>query len=102
VRTFTDHSRFTLDISAVPELKRITHLPVVVDPSHASGKRFMVGPMARAAVAAGADGIMIEIHPEPGKALCDGAHSLTLDMFAELMGQIETTASAIGRQITRI
>ena len=82
IRTFSDHSRFTLDLSVVPVLKRATHLPVFVDPSHASGDRATVPAMARAALAAGADGVMLEIHSDPLRALSDGPQSLTLDEFS--------------------
>jgi len=85
IRTFSDHSRYTLDINIVPELKALTHLPVLVDPSHASGKREMVVPLARAAFAAGADGVIVEVHPFPDKALSDGRQSLNLDLFTEMM-----------------
>ena len=85
IRTFCDHSRYTLDINIVPELKSLTHLPVLVDPSHASGKREMVVPLARAAFAAGADGVIVEVHPCPDKALSDGRQSLNLELFAEMM-----------------
>jgi 3-deoxy-7-phosphoheptulonate synthase len=85
IRTFSDHSRYTLDINIVPELKSLTHLPVLVDPSHASGKREMVVPLARAAFAAGADGVIVEVHPYPDKALSDGRQSLNLTLFADLM-----------------
>jgi 3-deoxy-7-phosphoheptulonate synthase len=88
IRTFSDFSRFTLDINIVPELKRLSHLPVFVDPSHAAGRREIVIPLARAALAAGADGIMVEVHPEPTQALSDGQQSLTIEMFAELMRQL--------------
>ena len=89
IRTFSDHSRYTLDINIVPELKALTHLPVIVDPSHASGKREMVVPLARAAFAAGADGVIVEVHPYPDKALSDGRQSLNLDLFADLMRGLE-------------
>lgn len=85
IRTFSDHSRYTLDINIVPELKSLTHLPVLVDPSHASGKREMVVPLARAAFAAGADGVIVEVHPHPEKALSDGRQSLSPELFAEMM-----------------
>ncbi len=97
IRTFSDYSRFTLDISSIPELKKITHLPVIVDPSHASGKRDMVIPLSRAAIAAGADGIMVEVHPEPLKALSDGPQSLTIEMFEGLMVQLDDISKTIGR-----
>ncbi len=84
IRTFETYTRNTLDLTAVPLLHRLTHLPVVVDPSHATGKRWLVPPMAVAAVAGGADGIMVEVHPNPDDALSDGEQSLTLEMFAEM------------------
>lgn len=89
IRTFSDHSRYTLDINIVPELKSLTHLPVLVDPSHASGKREMVVPLARAAFAAGADGVIVEVHPYPDKALSDGRQSLNLELFTEMMRGLE-------------
>ena len=91
IRTFETSTRNTLDISAIPMLKQKTHLPVIVDPSHASGIRFMVEPLALAAIAAGADGLMIEVHNDPEKALCDGAQSLTPQMFDTLMKKIQRT-----------
>lgn len=99
VRTFSDHTRNTLDLSAVPVLKRMTHLPVVVDPSHATGSRADVGPMALAAIAAGADGLLIEVHPHPEDALSDGPQSLTPDAFTGLMATMRTVAAAVGRRI---
>jgi 3-deoxy-7-phosphoheptulonate synthase len=84
IRTFETYTRNTLDLAAVPLLHRLTHLPVIVDPSHATGKRWLVAPMALAAVAAGADGIMVEVHPDPDDALSDGEQSLTLDQFGDL------------------
>jgi len=97
VRGFSDFTRFTLDISIVPELKRITHLPVIVDPSHAVGRRDLVIPMARAAIAAGADGIIVEVHPEPSKALSDGPQALTPEMLEELMDELRVIAPAVRR-----
>jgi 3-deoxy-7-phosphoheptulonate synthase len=88
IRTFSDHARNTLDLSVVPAIRRVSHLPVIVDPSHGSGKNFMVAPLARAGVAVGADGIMVEIHPEPAKALSDGAQALTPRQYLELVEQI--------------
>jgi 3-deoxy-7-phosphoheptulonate synthase len=85
IRTYSDHSRFTLDLSAIPELRRLTHLPLIVDPSHAAGKRHMVLPLARAGLAVGADGIMMEVHPKPEEAVVDGAQSITTDMFRDFM-----------------
>lgn len=99
IRTFSTHSRYTLDVSAIPELKQQSHLPVIVDPSHAAGKRFMVAPLARAGIAAGADGIIVEIHPEPEKALCDGPQALTLELFSNLMREIEAIGIGIGRSL---
>jgi 3-deoxy-7-phosphoheptulonate synthase len=99
IRTFSDFSRFTLDLSIVPELKRISHLPVIVDPSHAAGRRNIVIPLTRAAVAAGADGIMVEVHADPQKALSDGAQSLTLEMFAELMEELRVIVPAVRREL---
>lgn len=99
VRTFSAHTRNTLDLSAVPVLKRMTHLPVVVDPSHATGTRTEVGPMAKAAVACGADGLLIEVHPCPEKALSDGPQSLYPEGFAQLMKELRPIAEAVGRRI---
>ncbi len=97
IRTFEKATRNTLDLSAVPVLLRETHLPVLVDPSHATGSRDLVAPMARAAVAAGADGLMIEIHPDPEKALSDANQQLNLQEFEKLMRELEPTAEAVGR-----
>lgn len=99
IRTFETATRNTLDISAVPVLKHESHLPVFVDPSHAGGKWRWVAPLSRAAVAVGADGLIIEVHPEPEKALSDGVQSLRPEKFAQLMTEIRTVASAIGRSI---
>ena len=93
IRTFEAATRNTLDLSAVPVVKSLSHLPVIVDPSHATGHRHLVPPMARAAFAAGADGLMIEVHPDPENALSDGAQSLTPAAFAELMGSIRRLAT---------
>ncbi|HKK42568.1 MAG TPA: 3-deoxy-7-phosphoheptulonate synthase [Bacteroidales bacterium] len=97
IRTFETSTRNTLDLSAVPMLKRLTHLPVIVDPSHGTGIRWMVPSMAKAAIAAGADGLIMEVHYNPEKALCDGHQSLSLDEFAGLMTDLEKIALAIGR-----
>lgn len=97
IRTFETYTRNTLDLSAVPLVKGLSHLPVVVDPSHATGERRLVGPMARAAVAAGADGLMVEVHPEPQRALCDGKQSLTPEEFALLTAELKAVAEAVGR-----
>lgn len=99
IRTFETYTRNTLDLSAVPVAKKKTHLPVFVDPSHGTGIRDKVTPMARAAVAAGADGIMIEVHPDPSMAKSDGPQSLFFDQMAELMRQIRVIAQAIGRSV---
>jgi 3-deoxy-7-phosphoheptulonate synthase len=99
IRTFSDHARFTLDLAIVPELKRLSHLPVIVDPSHAAGRRNLVIPLARAAIAAGADGVMVEVHPDPSRALSDAAQALTLDMFDELMAELRLIATAVRRPI---
>jgi len=88
IRTFERATRFTLDIAAVPVLKELTHLPIIVDPSHAAGKRSLVPPLAKAALAAGADGIMVEVHPKPEEALSDGPQSLTPSEFAALMREL--------------
>ena len=95
IRSFSDYSRFTLDITIVPELKRVSHLPVLVDPSHAAGRRELVIPLARAAIAAGADGVMVEVHNDPRKAMSDGAQALTLEMFATMMEELRITAGAV-------
>jgi 3-deoxy-7-phosphoheptulonate synthase len=99
IRTFETATRFTLDISAVPVLKHLTHLPVVVDPSHATGKWKYVAPAAKAGVAAGADGLLIEVHPRPAEALSDGAQSLRIDRFAQLMSELGPLAAAVGRSL---
>jgi len=99
IRTFEDSTRFSLDISAVPVLKRSSHLPVIVDPSHAAGHFALVPAIARAAIAAGADGLLIEVHPNPKEALVDGLQSLTPSDFTRLMDELRAIASAIGRYI---
>ncbi len=99
LRTFETSTRNTLDLSAVPMLKNLSHLPVIVDPSHGTGHRWMVGPMAKAAVAVGADGIMMEVHYKPEIALCDGHQSLTPDLFNELMIDLRKIAGAVGKTI---
>jgi 3-deoxy-7-phosphoheptulonate synthase len=95
IRTFETATRNTLDISAVPVLKSLTHLPVVVDPSHAAGNWKYVIPLARAAVAVGADGIIVEVHPEPEKAVSDGAQSLKPEKFYQLMDDVRALAKAM-------
>ncbi len=99
IRTYETFTRNTLDISAVPILKRLSHLPVVVDPSHASGISWLVEPLALAAVAAGADGLMIEVHNDPSHALSDGAQSITPDQFDEVAAKVRTAAKAFGRKV---
>ncbi len=99
IRTFETATRNTLDLNAVPVLKSLTHLPVVVDPSHGIGLRAHVPAMARAAVAAGADALIIEVHPCPEKALSDGQQSLTAQEFAALMDQVRVIAGAVGRPL---
>jgi 3-deoxy-7-phosphoheptulonate synthase len=99
IRGFNGHTRYTLDLSAVPVLKRLTHLPVVVDPSHGTGKWKYVAPMALAAVAAGADGLLIEVHPDPANALSDGPQSLSVENFAALMSSLRPVAAAVGREL---
>lgn len=101
IRTFDDSLRFTLDLGAVPLIKQLSHLPVIVDPSHASGRADMVIPMARAAIAAGADGLIIEVHDNPAFAVCDGTQSLVPESFADLMKQLHRVAAAIERPIVR-
>lgn len=98
IRTFETSMRNTLDISAIPMLKKKTHLPVIIDPSHAAGLRFMVEPLSMAAIAAGADGLIIEVHNNPDKALCDGQQSLGLKSFEELMKKINKTAEFFGKR----
>jgi len=99
IRTFEDHTRFTLDVSAVPIIKSLSHLPVIVDPSHATGKWGLVSPCAKAAVAAGADGLLIEVHPNPEEALSDGAQSLLPEKFDNLMKELKKIAEAVGREL---
>ena len=99
IRTFETYTRHTMDISAIPVVKKLSHLPIVADPSHATGRRDKVPPMARAAVAAGADGLLIEVHPDPDRALSEGAQSLGPAQFGELMGQLRKLAPAVGRSM---
>ena len=100
IRTFETAYRFTLDITAVPVLKELTHLPVIVDPSHAAGRRALVGPLSYAAAAAGADGIIVEVHPEPEKAICDGPQQLYADRFAAYAEQVERAAALAGKALS--
>ena len=99
IRTFETYTRNTLDLSAIPAVKKSSHLPVIVDPSHAAGLWWMVEPMAKAAVAAGADGLIIEVHNDPEHALCDGAQSLKPERFARLMGELSGIAKIVGREL---
>jgi 3-deoxy-7-phosphoheptulonate synthase len=101
VRTFTDHTRNTLDLSIIPAVQRVSHLPILVDPSHGTGKRDSVLPMARAGVAAGADGVIVEVHNHPEKALSDGPQSLYPEQFDRMMDELEQIAPVVGRRIAR-
>ena len=99
IRTFESFTRNTLDLSAIPAVKKLSHLPVIVDPSHAAGLSWMVEPLAKAAVAVGADGLIIEVHNDPEHALCDGAQSLRPETFAHLMGELKGIAQIVGRDL---
>ena len=99
LRGFDAATRFLFDLTAIPLVHKLSHLPIVADPSHGTGLRDMVIPMARAAIAAGADGLLIEVHPDPARALSDGAQSLAPDQFAELMRQARGIAEVIGRRV---
>src|ERR1700739_3635342 len=99
IRTFDTYMRNTMDIAAIPVIKQLSHLPVLADPSHGTGRRDKVAPMPRAAIAAGADGLLIEVHPDPERALSDGAQSLYPDQFAQLMGEVGVIAQAVGRRV---
>jgi 3-deoxy-7-phosphoheptulonate synthase len=99
VRTFSDHSRNTLDLSVIPPAKKLSHLPILVDPSHGTGKRDYVPPMALASLAAGADGLLLEIHPEPDRALSDGAQSLDFPAFERLLESLKRLAEPLGRMV---
>jgi 3-deoxy-7-phosphoheptulonate synthase len=101
VRTFADHTRNTLDLSIVPAVQRESHLPIIVDPSHGTGKRNKVLPLARAAVAVGADGLIIEVHHQPDKALSDGMQSILPEQFTELMDQCSQIAQVLHRSVPR-
>ena len=102
IRTFEKYTRNSLDLSSVPVVKERSHLPIIVDPSHATGFRNKVTPMARAAIAAGADGVMIETHPDPLKALSEGAQALFFKEYVELLEQVQIIAASIGRSFTSI
>jgi 3-deoxy-7-phosphoheptulonate synthase len=99
IRTFESATRYTLDINAIPVLKEMTHLPVIVDPSHATGKASFVAPVARSAIAAGADGLLVEVHPNPEMALSDGEQSLTPQVFATMMTEVEHIARVLHRSL---
>lgn len=99
IRTFETSTRNTLDLSAISIVKELSHLPVIVDPSHATGKRSLIIPMSRAAIAAGADGLLIEVHPNPDKALCDGQQSLDGAAFNILMEEVSVIAKAVRREV---
>src|SRR5918999_1112216 len=102
IRTFEQSYRFTLDLMAVPVLKELTHLPVIVDPSHAAGKRSLVEPLSLAAAAAGADGVIVEVHPCPEEAVCDGPQALVAEDFADYLRKLEAAASLAGKQLTPV
>ncbi|MBR2071859.1 MAG: 3-deoxy-7-phosphoheptulonate synthase, partial [Phascolarctobacterium sp.] len=99
IRTFETFTRNTLDLSAIPAVKKLSHLPVIVDPSHAAGLSWMVEPLAKAAIAVGADGLIIEVHNDPEHALCDGAQSLRPETFVHLMGELKGIAQIVGRDL---
>jgi 3-deoxy-7-phosphoheptulonate synthase len=99
IKTFEGRTRYTLDLGSVAVLKRETHLPVIVDPSHAAGRRDLVPALARAAAAVGADGVLIEVHPQPDEALCDGPQQLSTEEFAEVAAEIASVARLLGKQI---
>ena len=101
IRTYETFTRNTLDLSAVAIIKELSHLPIIVDPSHGTGKRSLVAPMAKASVAAGADGLIIEVHPHPEIALSDGDQSLTPEAFKQLMGNLDGIAKVMGRSIKK-
>ena len=100
IRTFETYTRNTLDLQSIPVLRRLTHLPVVVDPSHAGGKWWLVEPMSKAAIAAGADGLMVEVHNDPECALCDGAQSLKPAKYDTLIKEVTQIAKVIGKQMS--
>ncbi len=99
VRTFTDHTRNTLDLSVIPAVQRLSHLPIIVDPSHGTGRRNKVLPLSRAAVAVGADGIIAEVHHDPDRALSDGPQSILPGEFARLLEEVRAIASVLGRTV---
>src|SRR5262245_17725892 len=99
IRTFTDHTRNTLDLSVVPAIKRISHLPILVDPSHGTGKRNKVLPLSRAGIAVGADGVLVEVHHKPEEALSDGPQSILPEPFAQLVREVDAIAGVLGRSL---
>ena len=99
IRTFETYTRNTMDMSAIPVIEKLSHLPIIADPSHGTGKWYLVTPMALAAVAAGADGLMVEVHPSPDHALKDGPQSLTFDNFERLVAQVGKVAASVGRKM---
>jgi 3-deoxy-7-phosphoheptulonate synthase len=101
IRTFEQSTRNTLDLNAIPVLKRETHLPVIVDPSHGTGRWWMVSDLSRAAVAVGADGLLVEVHPDPEQALSDGAQSLRPERFEAMMREVQAVAQAVGRTVAQ-
>jgi 3-deoxy-7-phosphoheptulonate synthase len=102
IRTFETAYRFTLDLTAIPVLKEMSHLPVIVDPSHAAGRRDLVMPLSMAAAAAGADGIIVEVHPRPEEAICDGAQALVADEFPEYMERVQAAAELAGKAFSAV
>lgn len=101
IRTYESYTRNTLDVAAIPAIKRMSHLPIIVDPSHSGGYAWLVEPLTLAAVAAGADGLIIEVHNDPKHAKCDGQQSLTPDQFGTLMGKVSKLADMMGKTIVR-
>ena len=102
IRTFETAYRYTLDLTAVPVLKELSHLPVIVDPSHAAGRRDLVMPLSLAAAAAGADGIIVEVHPRPEEAICDGPQALVADEFADYVERVQAAAALAGKALTPV
>lgn len=102
IRTFETAYRFTLDLMAVPVLKELTHLPVIVDPSHAAGRRDLVLPLSLAAAAVGADGVIVEVHPDPDAAICDGPQALPTDTFGDYVSQLERATAIAGKELSAV
>ena len=102
IRTFANHTRFTLDLSLVPAIKRISHLPIIIDPSHSTGKREKVIPLSRAGAAVGADGLLVDIHPYPERALCDGPQALLFDQFKDMVAQVRSIAAIVSGEEKKI